>query len=396
MSKNIENYKKFLEEFKQCYEKYEKKLENLKKQGESDYNIFNTLYSNSDEVRHTMFLQSFLDPEGLHYQNDLFLSEFIKACKIIDFELDTLNTRVYREYGDMYNKIDIYITDGNKHIIIENKIWANDQNEQIARYIDIIKKEIEQDYDKISDQDIFNKMLVLYLTPFKREPNKNSLGKYEIQGNFLEKPNHKIQYKNITYEKEILEWIYKIENKTKNLNCKELFVLFCQYEKVIKNIVNKGDEMKNADLKKLIRKYYTTCIDIYTNINSVENEIVSEFLEYLYNALKEELKGSKTWRLQEYNKDNLVNYNKANGVIDVIIIEHKKNDNKHKVIQIKKVDRTLVDICLKCENGDISMIKVFFNNEELAVYLYNKTKNQQEKLANEMSEKIKEELDKSR
>lgn len=56
----------------------------------------------------------------------------------------------------------------------------------------------------------------------------------------------------------------------------------------------------------------------------------------------------------------------------------------------------MVDICLKCENGDISMIKVFFNNEELAVYLYNKTKNQQEKLANEMSEKIKEELDKSR
>ena len=60
MSENIEDYKKFLEEFKQCYEKYEKKLENLKKQGESDYNIFNTLYSNSDEVRHTMFLQSFV------------------------------------------------------------------------------------------------------------------------------------------------------------------------------------------------------------------------------------------------------------------------------------------------------------------------------------------------
>ena len=30
MSKNIKDYKKFLEEFKQCYEKYEKKLEKLK------------------------------------------------------------------------------------------------------------------------------------------------------------------------------------------------------------------------------------------------------------------------------------------------------------------------------------------------------------------------------
>lgn len=391
----ISDYKNFIENFKKTYEKYEKKLEKLKKQGESDYNIFNALYSNSDEVRHTMFLQSFLDPEGLHYQGDLFLSEFVKACKIIDFELDTLNTRVYREYGDMHNKIDIYITDGNKHIIIENKIWASDQNKQIERYIDIIKKEIKQDYDKISDQDIFNKMLVLYLTPSKREPKNNSLGEYKIQGNFLVKANHKIQYKNITYEKEILEWIDKIKNKTENLNCKELFVLFCQYEKVIKNIVNKGDEMENAELKKLIRKNYETCIGIYNELDNVENEIVSEFLEYLYNALTISLKGSKTWKLQEYNKDNLVNYKKAKGVIDVIIIEHKKDDNKDKVIQIKKVDRVLDDIYLKCENGDISM-KDIFNNEQLPVYLYNKRKNQQEKLANEMSLRIKEELDKSR
>lgn len=33
------------------------------------------------------------------------------------------------------NHIDIYITDGRKHLIIENKIWAGDQPNQLQRYV---------------------------------------------------------------------------------------------------------------------------------------------------------------------------------------------------------------------------------------------------------------------
>lgn len=385
MSENIEDYKKFLEEFKQCYEKYEKKLEKLKKQGESDYNIFNALYSNSNEVRHTMFLQSFLDPEGLHYQKDFFLSAFVEACELKKIGLETSKAKVVREYKN----IDIYITDENKHIIIENKIWTGDHDEQIARYIQaIVDEQDEQD-------EIYERILVLYLTPFDTEI-KSLGGIDEVGKDYLKLGQNQVAFRHISYKNEILKWIEKIKNKTENLPCKELFVLFCQYEKVIKNIVNKGDEMANAGLKELIREYYTTCIDIYNNVNIVESEIVSEFLEYLHNALKEKLKYSKTWRLQEYNRDNIVKFGKIKGNIKAIVIEHKKDNNKNKIIQIEKDDATLVDMYLKCENNNISIKKEYFNDYELAVFLYNKKEEEQIELADKISERIKKELDNGR
>ena len=131
----IKNMKiKFFDEFEKAYKEYENKVKERRARGIHDYNVFDVL--ETKEVKHSKFIASLLDPKGLHYQGDLFLREFVKICVPKDFEFDTSNAQVFREYEN----IDIYITDGNKHIIIENKICdANDQDKQIYWYIETIK-----------------------------------------------------------------------------------------------------------------------------------------------------------------------------------------------------------------------------------------------------------------
>lgn len=169
-----EQYQEFFDEFEKAYKEYENKVKERRARGIHDYNVFDVL--DTKEVKHSKFIASLLDPKGLHYQGDLFLREFINACGISDFGLDTSNAQVYREHEN----IDIYITDDNKHIIIENKICnANDQDKQIYRYIETIKKENSSKNENSSlDND---GILVLYLTPNDgKTPSQKSLNGFEI------------------------------------------------------------------------------------------------------------------------------------------------------------------------------------------------------------------------
>ncbi|MGR6780340.1 Putative uncharacterized protein [Moritella viscosa] len=55
-----------------------KKQEQQKLRGLNDYNMVNVVRKANQEVgMHSNVLYSLLDPNGLHYQNDLFLSLFI-------------------------------------------------------------------------------------------------------------------------------------------------------------------------------------------------------------------------------------------------------------------------------------------------------------------------------
>lgn len=87
-------------------------------------------------------------------------------------EFDLQNAKVYKEHKN----IDIFITDGTNHIILENKIYANEQKNQIARYIETIKKECECEFENIT---------VLYLLLDKKLPSKYSIGDFEIENSFL-------------------------------------------------------------------------------------------------------------------------------------------------------------------------------------------------------------------
>ncbi len=303
------DYKSFFAEFQKAYSEYENKVKERRARGIHDYNVFDVL--ETKEVKHSKFIASLLDPKGLHYQDDLFLRDFVKICVPKDFEFDTSNALVYREYKN----IDIYITDGNKHIIIENKLWTGDHNEQVARYIQTIID--EQNKDELSE--IYERILVLYLTPFDYVI-KELGGVDEIKNNSLIIGNNEIAFKHISYKKEILKWICGI--KAEIINLTDLNVLISQYEKAVKKLTNQGEKMANDTVKEQIKENYELCAAIYDNFKSAEIELTNNFFKEVCERLKNDPEIQNNWT---------VSFNKfENKIIPVIEITPKElNYNKY-------------------------------------------------------------------
>src|SRR5688572_11747237 len=106
------------------------KYDKLREQ--NTFNIFSILRNKNDEVNlHSRFIGELLNPIGSHKLGNIFLNHFLKLLNINTqgFEKAT----VHREYKD----IDILIKSGSKAIILENKIWAEDQEKQLERYNNI-------------------------------------------------------------------------------------------------------------------------------------------------------------------------------------------------------------------------------------------------------------------
>jgi len=207
-----------------------------KQRGLNDFNLITTTLKYHDEVRvHSRIIGSLLDINGNHYQNTLFLDKFINTIGIVNYR--TNKSEVFLEYEN----IDLYLTDGINHIIIENKIWAKDQEKQIKRYIDAIR-------DKKKDINS-NNLYVIYLSPDRKEPTKYSLDTYSINNGYIvNKENKNIsKFININYKDKILDWLYD-----------------CKYE--IQNITNLNESIKQyIDVVKMVTNEYKSLVSPYEN-----------------------------------------------------------------------------------------------------------------------------------
>lgn len=109
-----------------------------------NFNLFRIINVTSEEVRlHSSFLAELLNSNGSHGQGNIFLKLFVSQLGVTNFETQSAST--YTEYyigpiegngrSAKGGKIDIYIKDSkNNGVVIENKIYASDQNDQIHRY----------------------------------------------------------------------------------------------------------------------------------------------------------------------------------------------------------------------------------------------------------------------
>ena len=348
--------------------------------GKHDYNIFTLFHNFSDEVNlHSNFIASLLDPNGDHYKGDLFLKIFLETCGIDDFGIDTSRATVFKEF----KHIDIYISDGKKHIILENKVYAKDQPTQIARYIKAIKKEGAE------DEDIY----VLYLHPDGKLPDNQSFGDYHAR---LLGENPSIKFKVINYDKEILEWIDRCKNEVSNLT--DLNVFLSQYKDVIEMIYDRYkriDKMETADLVEVFKNNYTAVSVIANNYQETRKKIIDEFFEKLTEELKkvynenfykiggEKIASNKycqpikiestNWKLFnfaiEFMGANLTNpimgFVKKDETIDLSKIDNTKKADDFWI----KSEKICVDICEKIveKNFDeflLSKIKGFINTND--------------------------------
>ena len=129
----------------------EKILKREKERRGENFNIFEVMHAQRDEVyTHSAIIASLLNPKWNHGCNSTFLKIFVDHLKeslpIVDFSFDTdlEKCHVYVEYNignissgsESGGRIDIIIQSEirDKAIIIENKIYADDQKKQLYRY----------------------------------------------------------------------------------------------------------------------------------------------------------------------------------------------------------------------------------------------------------------------
>jgi len=272
-----EHFEKLFADMSKGYMTAKAEADRQRAMGKHDYNIFTLFHGFSDEVNlHSNFIASLLDPNGDHYKGDLFLKLFLETCGIDDFSIDTSRATVFKEF----KHIDIYISDGKKHIILENKVYAKDQPTQIARYIETIIQNKDAE-----DEDIY----VLYLHPDGDLPKEYSLGDYKTNQDEtkLVKKGSTINFKVISYEDEISNWIDKCKNEVSNIT--DLNVFLSQYKDVIEMIYNRYkriDKMEKANLVEVFKENYAAVLDIVNNHQEVRKEIINEFFKNLSKELE--------------------------------------------------------------------------------------------------------------
>lgn len=155
-----------------------------KKKKDDRFNIFNILEKKFDEVNlHSRFLYELLNPLGTHGCDTLFLNQLLTQLELTDFKLDNVSVR------KEYRKIDLLISNEYQAIVIENKLWAIDQPNQLQRYYEALYKEGFQDIH------------IYYLSINGKEPEDHSIGNLKLL------PNWKSIFSTLSYEIDIEQWI---------------------------------------------------------------------------------------------------------------------------------------------------------------------------------------------
>ena len=185
----------FLEKYYQIQERIIRQNQDIA----PDYNIFEIAKFETLETKlHSPFLKDLLDPDGTHSQRDLFLKSFFKDIPGLDESIlkswDFRYLNIINEFSaGGFGNIDIIIRYNNPanpfFIIIENKIYADDQELQIMRYYNYAKNILLLKDDQIK---------IIYLTLQGSAPTTFSMP--EIEQTRLNKSGVLI---NISYVKHI-------------------------------------------------------------------------------------------------------------------------------------------------------------------------------------------------
>lgn len=251
--------------------------EERNRKGEN-YNLFSILNIERYELKHSALIANLLDPKGSHGCGDAFLRAFFEIAlkgTAYPFEDCTL-PHSYTEYytgpivGDTGGRIDILVKSsryGLKNsrygLIIENKIYAGDQDKQLTRYDNYGKETFGAD-----------KYLLAYLTLYGYDASKESTAT---------KSAEEVGYLRLSYAEDILLWLKECvrlaDNKPlvrESLN---------QYIRTIKQLTYQ--DMNQEDIQKII-DLAVDHPEVVATLSSKRDAIAQGIREkYIFAKLKE-------------------------------------------------------------------------------------------------------------
>lgn len=238
------------------------------------YNVFNVLGVDNMELSHSAFLAALLDPDGSHGMQDAFLKAFIDTIAHggTKPELDTAHAKVYTEYniGNITEttggRIDILITDhsetgsgkaGGHAIIIENKIWAADQPNQLVRYHNFAPK-----------------ATLLYLTLNGEEPSDQSKGELT-------------DYRCISYRSDIIDWLHKCAQLA--FDKPRVRETINQYINLLQQLTNQNTMEQNKEQLQLLTENFEQATAVEQSMPDVRKHIFQDiFRKQVEEQLKKE------------------------------------------------------------------------------------------------------------
>lgn len=256
------------------------------------FNIFSILGLQDNETRlHSKLINELLNPKGNHGQKDLFLKLFIEVVsakidkeividnsknissqKIKDFETYSAISEIEKHVGFINDdrseggRIDIIISDSKNHgIIIENKIWAADQEKQLLRYHKYgIKK--------------FDTFHLIYLTIDESEPSKWSTNNELNKNEFI----------CLSYNIDILNWLdLCLKECTKLPIIRETLT---QYINQLKNYSGQSiNHMEEIEIFELLSQgsNFKSLIKLSNTINMYKNYIYEKMTDDVLIEFKE-------------------------------------------------------------------------------------------------------------
>lgn len=171
-----------------------------------DYSVLETAIKGNEEMMHSSVIASLLDTRGSHGQKCRFLELFLGCLpeQFKSFDPSGARTACERHIGkkteDSGGRVDICIENSSgQMIVIENKIFAGDQEHQILRYVKFLRGRLRKRGGV--------KFPVLYLTPDGHSPSNDSTQADGMQCGCGE------DYVCISYKDVIVPWLDKCINE---------------------------------------------------------------------------------------------------------------------------------------------------------------------------------------
>ena len=290
-----------------------------KETGES-FNIFQTLNLATDEVRISSLIAEFLNPLGTHKQGNKYLNIFLENLyeKNPNFVNEKFtkkeilkDARVFTEQfhivENIGSRIDIIIENDKYAIVIENKIEAGDQDNQLWRY-----------YQSKKDK----KVMIIYLTKNGDFPSEksNTLKSKNNDSSIVES-----QITCLSYHFDILQWLSNCNDKN---NPKNISVIMEHLVQNIRKITNQVDKNMENSLIELLLK--DDNFKIANEISKVIPIVIAEKTYDFFMAIKNELdKNNFGFECYPYQLESepkfLWNWNEdKTKIIDNIVLQHSQ------------------------------------------------------------------------
>ena len=266
MVQDIQNIQHLLDSVESINKRYAEVHKAYEESGVA-YNIFDVLGLKSSEVRlHSSILASLFDSKE-HGAGNAFLKAFLKIRKLElpdDFMCSgPVQVETEKYLGPKTDKkggrIDLYLSDGKDCLVIENKIYAGDQEHQLLRY----------------HNEAPNAKLV-YLTLIGKNPSDISLGGLPAESVTC-----------LSYEDDIVGWLNDCVRIAANLPYVRETIN--QYIKTIQQLTN-TDMPINSEIIDLIsrKENISAAFAIRENFNHAINNIMVQFIATIKERVKEE------------------------------------------------------------------------------------------------------------